>query len=355
MRQLDDAGQSLATRSAACRAFAMGNHAVAGSVCCLAMFMLAATGCNSFAPPWLAMPNLNKPAEQSQLSPPATSADHQSSAGASQPPKNIPTNNAPPLPERTATGGKAMAEYVNELAKGVGLEQAGKYDEARQHFQKLIEKWPGEYQAYHHLGQVCDRQKHYAEAQDCYQHAILLAQGHEPAIFNDLGYSYYLQGNLDKAESALRKAVAMRPSEQKYHNNLGLVYGHQHRFEDAWKEFRQADGEADAYYNLAFVKSSLNDFEGAKACFRQVLAVDPSHERALRALRAFEVADTDPESLTQMECSNDSGTEWVPYVEGASSQDGTATTPATADKAGTATASPRVAGASRAGKPNRSN
>ena len=100
-------------------------------------------------------------------------------------------------------------------------------------------------------------------------------------------------GKLDKAESALRKAVALRPTEPKYHNNLGLIYGHQKRFEDAWNEFRKAAGEADAFYNLAFVKSSLNDFEGAKAEFRRALAVDPAHERASRALRAFELAETD--------------------------------------------------------------
>ena len=150
-------------------------------------------------------------------------------------------------------------------------------------------------------GQVCDRQKRFAEAQENYQQAILLAENREPDLFNDLGYSFFLQGSLDKAESAIRKAVALRPTEPKYHNNLGLIYGHQRRFEDAWNEFRLAGGEADACYNLAFVKASLNDFEGAKACFRRALAIDPSHDRARRALRAFELAETDPDSLAQLE------------------------------------------------------
>ena len=186
---------------------------------------------------------------------------------------------SPPLPEPTQLDHKAMSEYVSELAAGVQLEQAGKYAEARQRLEQLVAKWPGQYQAYHHLGQICDRQKRYAEAQEFYQRSILLAQNREPAIFNDLGYSYFLQGNLPKAESVLRKAVALRPNDVKFHNNLGLIYGNQRRFEEAWKEFRAAGGEADACYNMAFVKASLSDFEGAKACFRRTLAVDPSHER----------------------------------------------------------------------------
>jgi tetratricopeptide (TPR) repeat protein len=145
-----------------------------------------------------------------------------------------------------------------------------------------------------------------------------LAGNREPAIFNDLGYSLFLQGKLDKAARAVRKAVALRPTEPKFHNNLGLIYGHQRRFEEAWNEFRRAAGEADAFYNLAFVKSSLNDFEGAKACFRRALAIDPTHERARRALKAFELADSDPDSLTLLETASDDGTEWVPYVENGS-------------------------------------
>src|SRR5208282_4117260 len=114
---------------------------------------------------------------------------------------------------------------MRELANGIQLEEARQYPEARKAYEQLIQKWPTRYEAYHRLGQVCDRQKRFAEAQENYQHAILLAGNAEPGIFNDLGYSFFLQGRLDKAESAMHKAVALRPTEPKYHNNLGLIYG----------------------------------------------------------------------------------------------------------------------------------
>ena len=259
-------------------------------------------------------------------------------------------NVARPWPSPSQPPTNDRADYLRDLAKGLELEQSRQYAEARTHYEQLIRRRPARYEAYHHLGQVCDRQKRFAEAQENYQQAILLAEDREPDLFNDLGYSFFLQGKLDKAESAMQKAVALRPTEPKYHNNLGLIYGHQRRFEDAWNEFRLAAGEADACYNLAFVKASLNDFEGAKACFRRALAIDPAHDRARRALRAFELAETDPDSLAQLETPANDDTQWVPYVE--NGQDPSPPAGATAakplgDRWGTAGSSPASISASR--------
>ena len=268
----------------------------------LSLALLAFTGCSALNPAWF-----------SAASPAASEAALDQAAG--QPPaagEELKTR-SPSAPARLDN--RAMADYLRELAKGVELEQSRQYAEARKQYEQLVQRWPARYEAYHRLGQVCDRQRRFAEAQANYQQAILLAQNREPDLFNDLGYSFFLQGKLDKAASAMRKAVALRSGEPKYHDNLGLIYGHQRRFQDAWNEFRLAGGEAEACYNLAFVKASLNDFAGAKACFRRALAVDPSHERARRALRAFELAETDPDSLAQLETSSDDGGQWVPYVE----------------------------------------
>jgi Flp pilus assembly protein TadD len=308
----------------------------------LSIALLAVCGCTTLAPSWL--PGTASPASQSTLPQPPASREEPKPA---------------PQPEPGRPDGRAMAGYVHELAKGVELEQARKYAEARKHYEQLIRQWPARYEAYQRLGQVCDRQKRFLEAQENYQRAILLAEGREPDLFNDLGYSFFLQGKLEKAESALRKAVAMRPTEPKYHDNLGLIYGHQRRFEDAWNEFRLAAGEADAFYNLAFIKASLNDFEGAKACFRRALAIDPAHERARRALRAFELAETDPDSLAQLETSN-GDTQWVPFVENGQNQDPAAAMGGTdagdknsGDRSGTAGSSSSPTNSSRNARSNR--
>ena len=241
-----------------------------------------------------------------------------------------------PAPQPAKLDDRAMADYVARIGQGVQLQQSGRYLEARKQFEQLIRQCPGRYEAYHCLGQICDRQKCFAESQDNYQRAVLLAGNTQPDVFNDLGYSFFLQGKLDKAEIAVRKAVALRPTEPRYHDNLGLIYGNQRRFDDAWNEFRLAGGEADAFYDLAFIKASLNDFEGAKACLRRALSVDPAHDRARRTLRAYELAETDPDSLAELAVSNDEGTQWVPYVEGGQGQDPATTAKDAGGKFGTA-------------------
>jgi tetratricopeptide (TPR) repeat protein len=303
----------------------------------LSIALLSVAGCTALNPVWFPVAT---PAGSE-----ATRSETAAQSSAMGEPRTAPSPSRP-----AKLDSRAAAEYLREVAKGVELEQSRQYPEARKHYEQLIHQWPARYEAYHRLGQVCDRQKRFAEAQESYQQAILLAENREPDLFNDLGYSFFLQARLDKAEIAMRKAVALRPAEPKYHNNLGLICGHQRRFQEAWNEFRRAGGEAEAWYNLAFVKSSLNDFEGAKACFRRALAIDPSHERARRALRAFELAETDPDSLAQLETFNDDGTQWVPYVENGQDQDPSPAATAGRDAgggSGTAGASPNPSITSR--------
>jgi len=209
---------------------------------------------------------------------------------------------------------QAVLEYSRGLTTAKNAEKERDLDQARTIYERLIRTLPDRYEAYHRLGVVADRQRRYDEAQSLYTQAIHLNHNN-PELFNDLGYCYYLQGNLDKAESALLKAVSMRPAEPRYRNNLGLVYGQQRRYEMALAQYRRAGGEGDAYYNLAFVKASQNDFEGAKECFRRALAANPTHERARQALTSFVNAESQPEDLARMSVLADQETNWVSYVE----------------------------------------
>jgi Flp pilus assembly protein TadD len=209
---------------------------------------------------------------------------------------------------------QAEAKYVSDLAEGKDSERHGNLTEARATYERLIASCPNRYEAYHRLAVVADRQRRYDEAQALYTQAIR-RNGRNPDLFNDLGYCFYLQGKMDKAQTALLKAVAMRPAEARYRNNLGLVYGMQGRYEEALEQYRRADGEGNAYYNLAFVKAARNDLAGAEECFRQALAVDPTNNRARQALASFESSGSRSETLATMGPTAEDGTVWVPYVE----------------------------------------
>jgi len=214
---------------------------------------------------------------------------------------------------------QALMEYNRELAKGRELERLGKPVEARAVYERLIASYPRRYEAYHRLAVVADGQRRYPEAQALYTQAIRL-NNRNPDLFNDLGYCFYLQGKLSKAEIAMLKAVAMRPAEARYRNNLGLVCGQQGRYDEALEQFRRGGGEGDAFYNLAFIKASQNDMDGAKECFRKALAADPTHEKARHALASFERAETDPEGTQNLANLGDEDGKWIPYIENTDSK-----------------------------------
>ncbi len=174
-------------------------------------------------------------------------------------------------------------EYARNLAQGRSLERLGKLDEARKIYEGLIARFPARYEAYHRLAVVSDRQMRYGEAEALYAQAIRLNPTN-PDLFNDLGYCYLLQGKPEKAERALLKAIGMAPASERYRNNLGLAYGLQGRYEEAMEQFRRANGEADAWYNLAYVQWMRNDVELSKQSLETALAYNPSHTAAKESL-----------------------------------------------------------------------
>ena len=167
---------------------------------------------------------------------------------------------------------------------------------------------------------VADAQRRHAEAEQLF----LLALEHEPrnaALLADLGYCYFLQGQLTKAESALRKAVDARTVQPAVLEQSGLVVGHLGRHEEALECFRNGGSEADAQYNLAFVLAAQERPAEAKRCFQAALANDPTHRRAREALTSFEEYEQMPPYLRDMQDVADSGVKYVPFIEGSESAD----------------------------------
>lgn len=223
-------------------------------------------------------------------------------------------------PAKTVKGppAKVGPDFAEGLMQGRQLERAGKLAEARDAYQRLIVKYPERHEPYHRLGVVADRQKRYREAVALYSQAVALNP--DPEIFNDLGYCYYLQGQLDKAESALLKAVSMKPANARFRNNLAMVYGHQGRYDEAMEQFRRGGSEADAFYNMAFILAARDDVQGAKNCLMLAQAADPMHEKAREALVSFQEADKDPSRVDRAVPVASDGRRWEPYREESPSQ-----------------------------------
>ena len=189
-----------------------------------------------------------------------------------------PAPTAPQPGSQTAPG-----NYDQELARARSLEQVGRQAEAGGIYGQLVRSHPRRYEAYYRLGVLADREGKHAAAEGLYAQAVQL-NANDSHVWNDLSYCCYMQGKLDRAEQAMLKAVALTPADPQYHQNLGMIYGHQGRQREALEQFRLAGNEADACSNLGVILASHNDLQGAQTYLRQALQLNPAHTAARKAL-----------------------------------------------------------------------
>jgi Flp pilus assembly protein TadD len=234
----------------------------------------------------------------------------------------------PHMPKRkVSTLHEKDAKLTESLAIGNSLEQGNQWEKARKHYEQLSKENATSEKVWHRLAVVNDRLKRHSEAQGHYATALKLNPSNAE-LRNDLGYSYFLQGQLAKAQAEMNLAVEMEPHNSRFRNNLGLVLGHKGELEAALVEFRKAGSDADAYYNLAFIHASKEKVDEAKLCFRKAMLADPTHEKSREALASFERYERTPEELLDdVDITSQGSKQWVAYVEGMEKQnaDNTAT------------------------------
>jgi Flp pilus assembly protein TadD len=219
--------------------------------------------------------------------------------------------------QRKPTEDEKQAKLTEQMAMGNSYEQSNQWEKARKLYEQLSKDHPQSSKVKHRMAVVSDRLKRHVEAQRLYREAIDL-DPENAQLYNDLGYCYFLQGNLSESEKTIAKAVAMAPNTTRFHNNLGMVYGHQQKYKQALQEFREAGSDADAYFNLAFVYASQEKTDEAKACFQKALAADPAHSKSRDALASFDRYERTPAELRDdLESFEQEGnSRWVAFVEG---------------------------------------
>ena len=207
------------------------------------------------------------------------------------------------------------ATFGIRVAKGRNYENTQQWQKAIASHKVLSKEFPERWEVFHRLGVCLDKVKRFPEAHVAYTRAIQL-NPQNAELFNDLGYSFFLHGQLTKAESALRKAIIADSMEARFHNNLGMVLGHQRRYQESLMEFSMGGSEAEAYYNLAFIYATQNLEGQAIACFKRSLGADPTFEKARDSLASIQRTEIlGDEMLPMVETFRD-GVQYVPYVEG---------------------------------------
>ncbi|MBI3620815.1 MAG: tetratricopeptide repeat protein [Nitrospirae bacterium] len=207
--------------------------------------------------------------------------------------------------------------YIAYNNVGIDLVNAGRLDDARNHFQRAIEINPDFALAHNNLGTVLAAQGRHDEAIRHFAEALRLAPGLVEAKRNlgnelaqrgdtdaaidlltdairldpdfaqthsDLGSVLLKLGRRDDAIAQLAEAMRLNPNLALAHNTLGMALGNRGRFEEAIAQFTEAvrldPGLAPAHNNLGIAYDKLGRSGEAVQEFEIALRLDPSFSEA---------------------------------------------------------------------------
>jgi Flp pilus assembly protein TadD len=123
-------------------------------------------------------------------------------------------------------------------------------------------------------GTCLDQMGRHDEARRYYESALKIVPN-EPSVLSNLGLSYMLSKDLQKAEQVLRQAYANPKADSRVRQNLGLVVGLQGRFAEA-ETIVKADLPPDeAAANVAYLREMLKGSADATRASARSNSSDP--------------------------------------------------------------------------------
>jgi Flp pilus assembly protein TadD len=137
--------------------------------------------------------------------------------------------------------------------------------------------------AHRRMAAAWDRLGRFDEAETHYKQALKLSPK-DPKVWNDAGYSYYLQGRWTEAEHALNKALKLAPEDARVRTNLGLALAASGRSQEALTLLSRSGGDAIGHANLGYLLASTGQFDLARQQYQTALAMRPDLALARRAL-----------------------------------------------------------------------
>ena len=153
-----------------------------------------------------------------------------------------------------------VARYRNDPEILVGyakaLSAAGRFDQALNVVDRAINPTSPDWNALMVKGAILDQSGRNKEARVAYVQALKIAPD-QASLHANLGLSYAMTNELDKAESELQMAVKLRGSNSQVRQNLALVIGLQGRFDESRALFAAELPASQVEANMAYIKALL--------------------------------------------------------------------------------------------------
>jgi len=142
------------------------------------------------------------------------------------------------------------------------------------HLKQATELDPQRWRAWNALGVLADMDKQYALAVSYYE-AGLLAAPRSPMLMTNIGYSYYLAGDMEQASAWFGRALIVDPEFAPAVKNLALLYARQGWYDQAVKTFSKVTGKPQAYNDVGYVAMRQGDYEQAHELLTEAIRLSP--------------------------------------------------------------------------------
>lgn len=195
---------------------------------------------------------------------------------------------------------EALASDPNLLLAHQGLGvikmELKKYQEAQEHLQQAIlldqkrlkERGASEKNNYYELDNgspiksydalaiIEDMNRNFDVAR-IYYNLVLNYDQNSAMVLSNIGYSYYLTGELTAAERYFRQAINADPKFKRAWTNLGLIFVRKGQYNKAVKTFKQVMNEFDAYNDLGYLVMLDGHLDDAEFFFKKAIDMSPMY------------------------------------------------------------------------------
>ncbi len=181
------------------------------------------------------------------------------------------------------TDAAAHADFANAVAFHI----AGDIAAARREYEKVLTRDPDHAEACNNLASILAGQGEEERAEQLLLRAVGTSATYAEA-HNNLGLLWSGRGEFARALAAFERAVALDGSKAGWHSNLGNACVELFRFAEAIVAFDRAvaidDRDADVWSNRALALRGLQRQDDAIESLRRALSLAPSHVNALSNL-----------------------------------------------------------------------
>jgi predicted O-linked N-acetylglucosamine transferase (SPINDLY family) len=170
---------------------------------------------------------------------------------------------------------------MNEiLNKGLTLHKAGKLEDAKLIYEKLLIKDQNNFELINLLGVISLQQKNFNNAITKFNKAISINSKHH-ALYNNLGVTYKEMEQYDNAIKNFKRAIELNPNYAEAYNNLGIIFKKKYQYKEAFNNYKTAielkDNYAEAYNNLGLLFGDIKNYKESIINFSKAIEINNNY------------------------------------------------------------------------------